>query len=61
MNEGIIAFLMAAGASAWIFNQTAKRTGNSNVKSVATAAIAGALVFMIVLTILWFAPDVSLF
>ncbi len=61
MTEGLIAFLMAAGVFAWMFNQVQKQSGNNTVRSIMVAGIVAALAFMTVLAVLWLMPDVSLF
>jgi len=53
MSNVLIAFMFAAGASAWVYSQFYKRTGGNNVTSLSATLMAGILVFMIFLTILW--------
>lgn len=53
MGNGLIAFLFALGAAAWIGNKFYGRTGGNTQKSLGAAAITGVLAFLIMLTILW--------
>lgn len=44
-----IAFIMAAGAAAWIYNKTQQRTGNNTSTSATLAAVVGVMVFFVTL------------
>ena len=54
MSDVFIGLLLAAGVGAWVYNKINQRTGGSNSKSIATAAIAAILAFMTMITILRF-------
>jgi len=52
MGNGLTAFLISIGISAWIFNKIYKTTGGDTSRSLSAAAVAGVLIFLISLTIL---------
>ncbi len=52
MNIFITALIMALGASTWIYTRVQRRVGYGNSKTaLKTAVIAGAICFVVVLTI----------
>ena len=52
MNIFITALVMALGAATWIYTQVQRRVGYGNSKAaLKTAAIAGVICFVVVLTI----------
>lgn len=53
MSNKLTAFLGSIGVSAWVFSKVYKSTGGNTKSSLAAAIIAGILVFMLFLTILW--------
>ncbi|MBW3568772.1 hypothetical protein KY385_01455 [Candidatus Parcubacteria bacterium] len=57
MTPFFIAFIMAAGVTAWVYDKTQQRTGNNTSSSATLAAAAGVIVFIITLTILSLIDD----
>ena len=49
MGNGLIAFLVAVGASVWIYSRFMRTTGNLTQRSVAAAAASGVVIFLILL------------
>lgn len=45
----VIAFLVALGSSAWIYNKFMRSTGGNNKSSLVSAAVAGAAIFVFML------------
>jgi hypothetical protein len=54
MSEGLIAFLVAVGATAWIYNKFMRNTGNLTQRSFIAAGISGIVIFLVVWIILGF-------
>jgi hypothetical protein len=52
MSNGVIAFLLGAGLSAWVYSQIYRRTGGNTQNAIIVAAIAGVLAFLAALIIL---------
>jgi hypothetical protein len=50
MSEGLIAFLVAVGATAWIYNKFMRTTGGLTQRSFLAAGISGIVIFLVV----WF-------
>jgi len=56
MSKGLIAFLFAVGATAWIYNRLMRVTGNLTQRSFAAAAVSGIVIFLvtwIILGLIW--------
>jgi hypothetical protein len=52
MNAVLVAFLMALGASVWVFTKLQDRTGYGNQKSALTGAgVSFVLIFLVVFTL----------
>ncbi len=52
MNIVVTALILSLGAGTWIYTQVQRRVGYGNSKSaLKTAAIAGAICFVVVLTV----------
>jgi uncharacterized membrane protein YdjX (TVP38/TMEM64 family) len=47
MSAGLIAFLLALGASAWIYNKMMRTTGNNTQNSLVAAGASGFLIFIV--------------
>lgn len=54
MGEGLIAFLIAVGATAWIYNKFMRTTGNLTQRSFVAAAVSGIVIFLVAWIILGF-------
>ena len=54
MGKGLIAFLIAVGATAWIYNRFMRTTGNLTQRSFVAAALSGIVIFLAALIILGF-------
>jgi hypothetical protein len=52
MGAGLIAFLIAVGATAWIYNRFMRTTGNLTQRSFVAAAISGLVIFTVAFLIL---------
>ena len=52
MSSFVIAFFMAAGASAWVYNKSQERTGNNTDTSIKITAVVGVMTFIVTLTVL---------
>ncbi len=57
MSNGIIAFLMAIGVSAWVYSKFYRRTGGNTQSAVTGAAVVGIVVFILMFTLLGFIPE----
>jgi hypothetical protein len=57
MGNGFIAFLLAAGASTWIYSKFMRSTGGNTKNAVIAAGISGVLLFVLTLIVLGFIPD----
>lgn len=49
MTPFFIAFIMAAGAAAWVYDKTQRHTGNNTSTSATLAAVVAVMVFFITL------------
>ena len=49
MSGGIVALVFALGVAGWVYAQTERRSGASNVKTSATAAAVGGVIAFIFL------------
>jgi hypothetical protein len=47
MPAGLTAFLLALGASAWIYNKMMRTTGNNTQNSLVAAGASGLLIFIV--------------
>lgn len=56
MSNGVIAFLLAAGTSAWLYTKFLRKTGNNTKTSIIATAIGGAFIFLAA----WFALNIIL-
>lgn len=56
MGNTFIAFLFAAGVTAWVGNKFYKRTGGNSQKSYGGAIVVGILAFIFMLIVLSFIP-----
>ncbi|MDB5183219.1 MAG: hypothetical protein JWO47_1003 [Candidatus Saccharibacteria bacterium] len=56
MGNGVIAFLVALGAGAWIFSKVQRTTGNNTKSSLIVAGISVAVIFGVVLLLLGLIP-----
>lgn len=56
MSDLVISLMLGIGAAGWTYNKIGIRTGGSTPKALSTAAIAGVLAFMTMITILRFVP-----
>jgi hypothetical protein len=56
MGNGVIAFLVAISASAWIYSKLIRSTGGNTKNAIVGAGTAGVLVFVLVLIIMSFVP-----
>lgn len=54
MGNGVIAFLAAIAATAWLYNKMLHKTGNNKPSSLIVAVISGVLVFILVFIALGF-------
>jgi len=54
MGEGLIAFLFAVGATAWIYNKFMRTTGNLSQRSILAAVVSGLAIFFATWVILSF-------
>jgi hypothetical protein len=59
MSNGVIAFLVAIGSSAWIYSKLMRRTGNNSSSSIITAAISGVFIFVVALFLLGFVTGIG--
>ncbi len=48
-----VAIAAGVGVGFWVYKKTSNRGGGDFIRSIAPAAIAGFLAFLIALTILW--------
>ncbi len=51
MGNGLIAFLVAVSASAWIYSKMMRSTGGITQNAIIVAAIGGVFIFVIVLVV----------
>jgi len=49
MTPFFIAFIMAAGVAAWVYDKTQQRTGNNTQSSATLAAVVAVMVFLLTL------------
>jgi hypothetical protein len=54
MGNGVIAFLGAIAATAWLYNKMLHKTGNNKPNSLIVAVISGVLVFVLLFIALGF-------
>jgi len=54
MSRTLISFLIAVGASAWIYNKFMKYTGNNTKTAIIATAAAGLFIFFVFFTVLGF-------
>jgi hypothetical protein len=52
MSAAVIAFMLAIGASAWLYNKLMNSTGNNTQTSLIASGIVGAMLFIITFLIL---------
>ncbi len=52
MGKGLIAFLIAVSATAWIYNKFMRTTGNLTQRSFIAASTTGLVVFIVAFIIL---------
>lgn len=52
MSKGVIAFLIAIGAAAWIYNKFMQRTGSLTQRSLIATGVSGLFIFLVVFIIL---------
>jgi len=57
MGNGLIAFLMAIGASAWVFNKMQRSTGGNTQNSIIVAVAAAIFLFVITILVLGLIPS----
>lgn len=48
----MIALIMAAGISAWVYNKVSDRTGGNTQNAIIVTAVTAIMVFIITLTVL---------
>ena len=56
MGNGVIAFMLAIGVSAWIYAKLMRTTGGNTKNAVTGAAISGVLLFILALIVLSLIP-----
>ena len=56
MSNGVIAFMLAIGASAWIYAKLMRTTGGNTKSALMGAGISGVLLFVLTLIVLSFIP-----
>ncbi len=56
MGNGIIAFLVAVSAAAWVYAKTMRSSGNNTQNALILAGAAGAFIFIIVLILIGLIP-----
>lgn len=56
MSNGVIAFMLAIGASAWIYAKLMRTTGGNTKSALTGAGISGVLLFVLTLIVLSFIP-----
>lgn len=54
MSNGLVAFMLGAGAGAWVYSVMMKRTGSNTTNSLVVAGIAGLFGFVAMLVLLSF-------
>lgn len=52
MSAAVIAFMLAIGVAAWVYNKLMSSTGNNTQSSLIAAGVVGGLLFIISLIIL---------
>ncbi|MEI6237421.1 MAG: hypothetical protein WCP03_02365 [Candidatus Saccharibacteria bacterium] len=52
MGSGVIAFITAIAAIAWIYNKMLHKTGNNKPSSITVAVISGVLLFILIFIVL---------
>lgn len=57
MSNLLIAFLVAVGFSAWVYNKTMHSTGNNTKTALIVAFVAGTISLLLVTTLLGFIPE----
>lgn len=57
MNDALIAFMVAAGSSVWIYRKFYKYTGGNNQNSIIGATFAGVIIFIVMLSLFRFLPE----
>lgn len=57
MSTFLIAFLVALGGGTWAFTKIQRTTGGNTQTSVMMGAIAGVILFILVVIIFGFLPD----
>ncbi|MDQ3064770.1 MAG: hypothetical protein M3Q36_00690 [bacterium] len=57
MGNGFIAFLLSAGAAAWIYNKLMRSTGGNTQNAIIASLVSGVLLFVLTLILLSFIPN----
>ena len=52
MSAAVIAFMLAIGVAAWVYNKLMSSTGNNTQSSLSAAGVVGVLIFIITLVVL---------
>jgi hypothetical protein len=52
MGPGVISFMFAAGATAWIYTKFQKYSGNNTKATIIGSAVAGLVIFFVMFSIL---------
>lgn len=56
MSNALIAFLVALGATVWVYTKQMRRSGGLTRNSLIVAGVAGLFVFFLLLTVLSLIP-----
>ncbi|MDZ7785890.1 MAG: hypothetical protein U5L95_02105 [Candidatus Saccharibacteria bacterium] len=57
MSNALIGFLLGAGVAAWVYSKMMSKTGNNTKQAITTAAIAAAVAFLMVVSLLSLVPS----
>ena len=57
MGNGLIAFLVAISSAVWIYSRLMRSTGGNTRSSVTASAIAGVIIFVVVLFLAGLLPE----
>ncbi len=57
MTNGTIAFLLALGISAWVYNFSMKQTGGQTKTALIIAATVGVILFIIAISLISLIPE----
>lgn len=56
MSNGLVAFLFAIGAAAWVYSKFNRKTGGNTQSAVIGAGVVGLVVFVLAFTLLALLP-----